>query len=321
VNDLSTKIVVLDGYTLNPGDLDWGSLRRLGPCVIYDRTSHDKVIERTQEASIVLTNKVPLPADILSQLPALKYIGVLATGYNVVDVSAAKTCGIIVSNVPSYGTQSVAQTVFAHLMNFTQHVAAHSHAVANGRWASNPDWSFWDTPLVELAGLSIGIVGLGRIGRCVAKIADVFGMHVLAFNHRPTQAPEYVRLVGLRELYMASDVISLHCPLTSHTHHMIDAKALGLMKSTAWLINTSRGLLIDEYALADALNSGRLAGAGLDVLSIEPPYQDNPLLSTRNCQITPHLAWATNAARARLLKTVVDNVAAFLAGQPQNVVN
>jgi glycerate dehydrogenase len=317
----ASKIVVLDGFTLSPGDLSWGELRELGECTIHDRTKIDDIIPRARGAGVVLTNKVPLSAETISQLPDLRYIGVLATGYNIVDVEFAKAHRILVTNVPSYGTQSVAQTVFAHLLNFTQHVANHSAAVRSSRWVSSPDWCFWDSPLIELAQLHMGVVGLGRIGRSVAKLADAFGMQVYAYTRNSTTVPDFVQSVDLKELFRRSDVLSLHCPLTPDTKHLVNADTLALMKPTAILINTSRGPLIDERALAEALNGGRIAGAGLDVLSVEPPTHDNPLLTAENCQITPHFAWATHAARTRLLQAAVANIVAFLAGKPTNVVN
>jgi glycerate dehydrogenase len=236
-------------------------------------------------------------------------------------VAAAKARSVVVTNVPSYGTQSVAQTVFAHLLNFTQHVADHSTAVKAGRWKANPDWCFWDQPLIELAQLNMGLIGLGRIGSCVAALANAFGMHVYASTPNPKSVPDFVQIVGLRDVFSVSDVISLHCPLTAETKHLVNGDMLSLMKPTALLINTSRGPLIDEHALAHALNSGQIAGAGLDVLSVEPPIEHNVLLTAKNCQITPHFAWATHAARKRLLQIAVGNIVAFLGGAPCNVVN
>lgn len=314
-------IVVLDGHTLNPGDLTWSALRAIGECNIYDRRSENQIVPRSRAATIILTNKVPMTSETIGQLPELRYIGVLATGSNVVDVAAARAQGIVVTNVPSYGTQSVAQTVFAHLLNFTQHVADNSQSVKIGRWTTNANWCFWDSPLVELSHLKMGIIGLGRIGRSVARLADAFEMRVLAHTRSSSNMPDYVKLVDLAELFRSSDVLSLHCPLTPDTHRLVNADTLGLMKSTAILINTSRGPLVDDKALADALNSGRIAGAGLDVLTLEPPGADNPLLTAKNCQITPHYAWASHAARARLLRIAVDNIVSYLAGEVCNVVN
>ncbi len=316
------RIVVLDGYTLNPGDLSWGRLEALGDCSVYDRTALEDIVERAGDAEIVLTNKTVLSADVIRHLMRLRYIGVLATGYNVVDVEAANERGIPVTNVPSYGTTSVAQMVFAHLLNLTQHVAHHARTVRDGRWAACPDFCYWDMPLLELAGLTLGIVGFGRIGRAVAGLAQAFGMKVIVHDVIvPAEMPEGCRMVELEEVFREADVLSLHCPLTPRTGKLVNAERLALMKPTAFLINTSRGPLIDEPALADALNAGRLAGAGLDVLSTEPPAADNPLLTAKNCYITPHIAWATRSARQRLLSIAIDNVAAFIAGRPQNVVN
>ena len=316
------KIVVLDGYTLNPGDLSWGRLETLGECTVYDRTAPEDVVERAGEAEIVLTNKTILSADVIRRLTRLRYIGVLATGYNVVDVEAAGERGIPVTNVPSYGTRSVAQMVFAHLLNLTQHVAHHAGTVREGRWAACPDFCYWDMPLFEIAGLTLGIVGFGRIGRAVAGLARAFGMKVIVYDVIvPAEMPDGCRMAELEEVFRDADVLSLHCPLTPRTEKLVNAERLALMKPTAFLINTSRGPLIDEPALAKALNAGRLAGAGLDVLSAEPPAADNPLLTAKNCYITPHIAWATRSARQRLLSIAIDNVAAFVAGKPQNVVN
>lgn len=294
----------------------------LGQCTVYDRTEPEEVLRRAEGAEIVLTNKTVLSSDVIEKLPALKYIGVLATGYNVVDVEAASERGIVITNVPAYGTQSVAQLVFAHLLNLTHQVGHHAETVRNGRWVSSVDFCYWDTPLIELAGLTMGILGFGRIGQTTTKLALAFGMKVVAYDiARPASMPEGCEFVGLEDVFRRSDVISLHCPLTAQTEKIVNKERLSLMKKTVFLINTSRGPLVDEQALAEALNNGRIAGAGLDVLSSEPPEKDNPLLSAKNCFITPHIAWATRSARERLLKVVVDNVAAFLAGKPQNVVN
>jgi len=316
------NIVVLDGYTLNPGDLTWKDLEALGQCTVYDRTSPQETVSRAKDAEMVLTNKTVLSSDVIKLLARLKYIGVLATGYNVVDIEAARNSGIPVTNVPAYSTPSVAQMVFAHLLNLTQHVAHHAETVRCGRWTCNPDFCYWDTPLVELAGLTMGIIGFGRIGQATARLALAFGMKVIAYDiATPSRMPEGCQFVELEEIFRVSDVISLHCPLTPQTEKIINKERLELMKKTAYLVNTSRGALVDEQALAQALNNERIAGAGLDVLSTEPPDRNNPLLQAKNCYITPHIAWATRAARKRLLKVVVDNVASFLAGRPQNVVN
>jgi glycerate dehydrogenase len=308
------RIVVLDGYTLNPGDLEWRALEELGGFACYDRTPASEIVARAQSADILLTNKTPLAAATLAQLPRLKYIGVLATGYNVVDTAAARARGIPVTNVPEYGTSAVAEHTFALLFELTRHAGHHAATVREGRWSRCPDFCYWDFPLVELAGLQLGIIGAGRIGRAVARIAEAFGMTVALSQRAGGRA-------ALEQVIRASDVISLHCPLTPETREIINAGTIAWMKPTALLINTSRGLLVHEADLAAALNSGRIAGAALDVLSVEPPPPDNPLLAAKNCLVTPHLAWAARGARARLLATAVGNVRAFLAGQPANVVN
>jgi glycerate dehydrogenase len=315
------NIVVLDGFTLNPGDLSWDELKSLGPCEIYDRTPREMLWERARNAEILLVNKVELSRELISQLANLKYIGVLATGTNIVDLAGARERGIPVTNVPAYGTRAVAQTTLALLLELTQHTGHHAKTVREGRWSRSPDWCYWDTPLIELDGLTMGIVGLGRIGQAVSELASAFGMKVLAVSPSQKSPAGFTRLVNLETLFRESDVISLHCPLTPLTKNLVNAERLGWMKPTALLLNTSRGALIDEPALTDALNSGRIAGAGLDVLSQEPPPADNPLLHAKNCLITPHLAWATRAARCRLLQKAVENVRAFLSGKPQNVVN
>ncbi len=318
----TTKIVVLDGYTLNPGDLTWDDLRGLGTCEIHDRTSPDEVIPRAAGAQILLTNKTVLDGRVLAQLPNLKYIGVLATGYNVVDTQAARRRNIPVTNIPTYGTQSVAQMTFAHVLELTQRVGHHAQSVREGRWSTAPDWCYWDHPLIELEGLIFGIIGFGRIGQAVARLANAFGMSVLAHDAMPPrQLPPYVKMADLDTLLRQSDVISLHCPLTADNKGLINAQRLARMKRTALLINTSRGPLINEADVAHALNTGQIAGAGLDVLAAEPPRPDNPLLCARNCHLTPHIAWATRAARGRLMKIAVDNVRAFLDDRPVNVIN
>jgi glycerate dehydrogenase len=313
--------VVLDGYCLNPGDLSWERLEALGDCTFYDRTTNEAVSERIGDARIVLTNKVILDGEAIARHPNLKYIGVTATGYNIIDIDAARESGVVVTNVPAYGTSSVAQMVFAHLLNLTQRVGDHAAAVRQGRWASSPDWCFWDYPLVELEGLTMGIVGFGRIGQATARLARSFGMNVLANSRSGVQGSSEVRLSDLETVFRESDVVSLHCQLTAETTRLVNRERLAWMKPTAFLINTSRGPLVDETALADALNSGRLAGAGLDVLDTEPPSRDNPLFTAKNCYITPHIAWATRASRQRLLDMAVDNVDSFLRGEPRNVVN
>jgi glycerate dehydrogenase len=317
------KIVVLDGYCLNPGDLSWDALRRFGDVQVFDRSAPEEVPARIAGAGIVLINKIPLPAAILRQAADLRYIGVLATGYDVVDVSAARAQGILVTNVPTYGTASVAQFVFALLLELCHNVKLHAEAVRAGDWARSLDWSFWKSPLVELAGKTMGIVGFGRIGCQTGRIADAMGMRVIAADAVRKDAPEYsgFRWADTEELLRESDVVSLHAPLLAETRGMIQTRTLALMKPSAFLINTSRGPLVVAQDLADALNAGRLAGAGLDVLDTEPPPADSPLLTARNCLVTPHIAWATREARSRLMDAAVENVAAFVAGQPRNVVS
>jgi glycerate dehydrogenase len=316
-------MVVLDGYTLNPGDLTWDELESQGSLTVYDRTPNEIIMERARGAEILFTNKTPLTAETIDALKALRYIGVLATGYNVVDVQAAKQRGIPVTNIPSYGTESVAQMVFAHILELARNVRHHADAVRQGRWAEAEDFCFWDTPQMELSGKTMGIVGFGRIGRAVGRVAVAMGMTVVAHDAKPGDAPDWAgfRWLGMEELLRESDVVSLNCPLFPETHGLIDARALGLMKPTAILVNAARGPLVVDRDLADALNSGRIAGAGLDVLSEEPPAPDNPLLTAKNCRITPHIAWATREARARLMHTAARNLQAFLGGAPQNVVN
>jgi glycerate dehydrogenase len=315
------NIIILDGFTLNPGDLKWEELQSLGPCTVYDRTSPAEVASRANNGDILLTNKTELTAGLIQSLPRLKYIGVLATGTNVVDLAAARARGIPVTNVPTYGTKSVAQMTFALLLELAHHTGHHAQTVREGRWTRNTDWCYWDFPLVELDGLTLGLVGLGRIGRAVSELAAAFGMKVIAYDPMAGPAPASVRLVELDALFRESDVVSLHCPLTPQNTNLVNASRLQLMKPTAFLLNTSRGPLVDQSALAEALNSGRLAGAAMDVLVKEPPPADNPLLTAKNCILTPHLAWATRAARSRLMKIAVENVRAFLQGKPENVVN
>ena len=315
------RIVVLDGHTLNPGDLSWAGLYELGQCQIHDRTSPDDIVRRAQEAEVVLTNKTQLSKETIAQLPKLRYIGVLATGYNVVDVKAASQQNICLTNIPAYGTVSVAQMVFAHLLNLTQHVAEHGQSVQAGDWSRSRDFCYWNFPLVELAGLTMGIIGLGRIGQTTARLALDFGMKVIYFDvEKSVTLHLNAQAVDLDTLFRESDVVSLHCPLTDSNFRLVNEQRLKLMKPTAFLINTSRGPLIDEKALADALNAGKIAGAGLDVLSREPPEADNPLSKAKNCYITPHIAWATRAARQRLMDIALTNIRAFINGKPQNVV-
>ncbi len=316
------RIIVLDGYTLNPGDLSWAGLEALGDCTIHDRTSPEKTLARSGGAEILLTNKTVLTRETIEALPALRYIGVLATGHNVVDVDAARERHIPVTNVPTYGTRSVAQMVFAHVLNLTQQVAHHARTVRDGTWSRSEDFCYWDDPLEELEGKAMGIVGYGRIGKSTAQLALAFGMHVFVHDPvTPDNLPVGITAVDLDTLFRESDIVSLHCPLTDENAGFVNDRMLAAMKPTAFLVNTSRGPLIDEPALAGALNAGRIAGAGLDVLSVEPPAEDNPLLSAANCHITPHIAWATRSARSRLLAAAVDNVRAFLEGAPENVVN
>ena len=315
------NIVVLDGHTLNPGDLTWDELQSLGDCAIHERTPSQEVVPRAADAEIVLTNKAALTREQIQTLPKLKYIGVLATGYDIVDVAAARERNIPVTNVPTYGTRSVAQHTLALLLELTQHVGHHARTVRDGRWTKSPDFCYWDYPLVELDGLTMGVVGFGRIGRTVAELATAFGMKVLAASSTARRAPSGVPFVDLETLFRQSDVVSLHCPLTEQTKNLVNQERLALMKPTAFLLNTSRGPLIDERALAEALDAGRIAGAAVDVLSVEPPPADHPLLRARNCIVTPHIAWATRAARSRLMQVAVANVRAFLLGKPQNVVN
>lgn len=313
------KIVVLDGYAMNPGDLSFAGLEALGNCTVYDFTRPEEVIPRAQEAEMVLTNKTRLTAESIAALPKLEYIGVLATGYNNVDIEAARQRGIVVSNVPAYSTASVAQLAFAHILNITMQVQHHSEEVHKGRWEHNRDFCFWDNTLIELEGKTIGLVGFGNTGQATAAIALGFGMKVLAYTSKSQdKLPKGVCSVSLDELFSSSDIVSLHCPLTPETRGLVNAERIAQMKSTAILINTSRGPVVDERALADALNAGRLYAAGVDVLSSEPPKADNPLLTAKNCYITPHIAWATKEARERLMAITTENVRAFLDGHPIN---
>ena len=313
------NIVVLDGFALNPGDLSWSELESLGVCKIYDRTPSSEVVKRALDAQIVLTNKTVLTREQIQSLSQLQYIGVLATGTNIVDLAAARERTIPVTNVPTYGTKSVAQATLALLLELAHHTGHHAQTVRDGRWTNSPDWAYWDFPLIELDGLTMGIVGFGRIGGAVAELACAFGMSVITSSKK--SLPSFVRPVELETVFRESDVLSLHCPLTPETKHLVNAERLGWMKRSAFLLNTSRGPLVDQHALANALNSERIAGAGLDVLAVEPSPQDNPLLHAKSCIITPHNAWATRAARARLLRVAVENVRAFLSGTPQNIVN
>ncbi len=317
------RIVVLDGYTVNPGDNPWDDLARLGEMTVYDRSQGEQIVERAQDATIILTNKTLLTAETLARLPKLRFISVLATGYNVVDAAAARARGIHVSNVPEYGTDSVAQHVFALLLELCHHVGLHHEAVKAGEWTRAADFCFWQTTPIELAGLTMGIVGFGRIGRRVGELAHAFGMHVIAAGGSRRDVPAYQPFgwAEIPELCAQADVISLHCPLTADNAAFVNRDLLRRVKPSGFFINVARGGLVDEQALADALNAGQLAGAAVDVVSIEPPRADNPLLSARNCIITPHMAWASLAARRRLMMATVQNVEAFLAGTLINVVN
>ena len=316
------RIVILDGHTANPGDVSWAEIEAVGPCTVHPRTRHEDVVMRAREADIVLTNKTPIDRAAIESLPRLKCIGVLATGYNIVDVDAARSRGIPVCNVPEYSTPNVAQAVFALLLELTNRTGYHAQAVREGRWSAGEDFCFWDGELVELAGQTLGVVGFGRIGAAVAGIGRALGMNVLAHRRTPPAAGVAgTTVVDLETLLRRSDVVSLHCPLTPDTRGLIAARTLAIMKPNAFVINTARGPLIDEADLAAALDAGRIAGAGLDVLSVEPPPASNPLLTARNCVITPHVAWATRNARRRLIAVSAANLHAFVAGRPQNVVN
>ncbi|WP_299801820.1 D-2-hydroxyacid dehydrogenase [uncultured Shewanella sp.] len=316
------KLVVLDGYTLNPGDLDWQALAAFGELSVFERSAPEKVLIRSQDAEILFTNKTVLDAEVLSQLPKLKYIGILATGTNVVDLEAAKELGIVVTNVPGYGPDAVAQMVFAHLLHATQQVAVHTDAVKRGIWSESKDFCFTLMPLQSLKGKNLGLIGFGDIGKVVAQIGQAFGMKVLVNTRNPqVKLPDGCRWAEREALFSQSDVISLHCPLTPDTDKLIDAAVLEKMKSSAILINTARGGLIDEAALSAALEQGVIAFAGVDVLSTEPPSLDNPLLSTKNISISPHNAWATIEARQNLLDIAVDNLSSFTQGQVNNRVN
>lgn len=316
-------IVILDGYTINPGDNPWDAVTALGRCSIYDRTPAELVLERAVGAEVILTSKVKLTADLLQRLPRLRFISLLATGYNNVDVEAAGRLGITISNVPAYSTDSVAQTTFALLLELTTHAGLHDQAVKEGEWVRCPDHSFWKRPLVELAGLTLGIVGFGAIGRAVARIGSAFGMKVVAYTPRPPAATEFplVQFVSLDELFRRADVVSLNCPQTAQNGGFVNAALLERMKRSAFLINVARGGLVNESDLAAALRNGVIAGAGLDVVAVEPMLPENPLLQAPNCIFTPHIAWATLAARQRLTAIVAANLAGYLQGRPVNVVN
>jgi glycerate dehydrogenase len=311
------KIVILDGYTENPGDLSWDGFKEFGDLTVYDRTASEDIIARIGDAHVVYTNKTILSRETIKAAPNLKFIGVLATGYNVVDIEAAKQQGILVANIPSYGTTAVAQFVFALLLELCHHVGHHNQAVQKGRWSDSPDFCFWDYPLIELAGKTMGIIGYGRIGQATGKIAQAFGMKVLAYDSFVKKE----EVVSLEELLEKSDVISLHCPLFPETQGMINQESIARMKDGVIIINTARGPLINEKDLRDALVSGKVYGAALDVVCEEPIRKDNPLLGLDNCIITPHIAWAPKESRQRLMDIAVDNLRAFVQGTPKNIVN
>lgn len=316
------KIVVLDGYGVNPGDLSWKKLEELGELTVYERTAPEEVLTRTEEAEIVLTNKVVLSADVLCKLPKLKYIGVLATGYNVVDTEAARAQGVAVTNIPAYSTDSVVQMTFAHILNITNRVAHYARENREGKWARSKDFCYWDTPLLELSGLTLGVVGLGNIGMKVARVARTLGMEVYAATSKSSSSlPEGIQKTTFKGLLGVCDILTLHCPLTPDTRELVNAKTLGMMKRGAVVINTGRGPLVNENDVAEALRSGQLAAYGADVMCQEPPREDNPLLAEPNAFITPHVAWATIDARRRLMKIAADNIKAFVEGKPVNVVD
>lgn len=315
------NIVVLDGYGLNPGDLTWDPIKALGHLTVYDRTSDQEIIRRAANADIILTNKTILTAGTLQSLPKLKYIGILSTGYNVVDIEAAKGKGIVVCNIPTYSTDSVAQMTFAHLLNITNQVGHYAEENRNGRWNSSLDFCYWDTPIMELAGKKFGIIGLGHIGEAVARIARAFGMDVYAYTSRTADSlPQDIKKVNPEELFRECDIISLHCPLTAQTRQIINSESLSYMKPSAILINTGRGHLVNEQDLAEALNNGNIAAYGADVLCVEPAIPTNPLLTAKNVYLTPHIAWASTEARKRLMDICTENIKAFINGTPQNVI-
>lgn len=315
------KIVILDGYTVNPGDLSWEGIESLGSCKIYERTTPEETIDRAKDADAVFTNKVVFNKALIEQLPRLKFIGVLATGYNVVDLEAASDAGIVVTNIPAYSTASVAQMVFSHILHHVQNISTHALSVQKGEWSKSIDFSYHLTPQTELAGKTLGIIGFGQIGQTVAKLGIAFGMNILFNNRSKKETSLNAQQVDLDTLLAESDYISINCPLTDENAGFINKNAIDKMKPSAILINTGRGPLINEKDLAEALNSERIAGAGLDVLSAEPPAPDNPLITAKNCRITPHIAWATTEARARLIEIATQNLKAFTEGKPQNVVN
>ena len=313
------KIVILDGYAANPGDLSWEPLKQFGTLTVYPRSAANEVEERAKDADIILTNKVAFTEKVFARLPHLKYLGILATGYNIADLEAAKLHGVVVTNIPAYSTDSVVQMTFAQILNITNRIGHYAQLNREGRWSSNPDFCYWDTDLVELDGKKLGIIGLGNTGQATARIAAAFGMQVCAYTSKPqSQLPGGIRKMELDELFRECDVVSLHCPLTPDTKELVNATRLALMKPTAILINTGRGPLVNEKDLADALNKGVIAAAGLDVLSSEPPQYTNPLLTAKNCFITPHIAWATKEARVRLMQIAVGNLKGFIKGEIVN---
>lgn len=316
------KIVVLDGYALNPGDLSWKAFEKFGEVIVHDRTTPDEIVERAQGATVLLTNKTPVREKVMNVLPELRFIGVLATGYNIIDIDVAHKRGIIVSNIPDYGSNSVAQLTMALLLELCHHVQRHSDSVRSGKWASSIDWSYWEYPLVELAGKTMGIVGFGNIGKKVADMATSFGMDIIgsARTQSDQSHRKNFRWAEVPDLLKQSDVVSIHCPLTPETKGLINSQSLRSMKRTAFLLNTSRGPIIVDEDLSDALDNDVIAGAGIDVLSVEPPHKDNPLFKAKNCIITPHIAWATKEARTRLMEMAVENLAAFTNGKPVNIV-
>lgn len=315
------KIVILDGYTTNPGDESWKRLEALGELTVYDHTEPEQILPRTWDAEAVITNKTPLTRELLEGMESLRYLGTLSTGFNVIDLETARRLNVPVCNVPAYCTKAVAQMTFALLLELTNHVHLHSQSVRAGRWGHSKEFCYWEKPLIELEHKTMGILGFGSIGRAAAQIALAMGMKVLVYSRTPKELPSGCEWVDLKELFTHSDVVSVHCPLTPQTEGMINRELLSLMKPTAFLLNTSRGQVINERDLADALNQGRLAGAGLDVLAKEPPAEDNPLITAKNCVITPHVAWAAGESRQRLIDMVAENLEAFLRGKPQNVVN
>lgn len=316
------KTVVLDGYACNPGDLSWKELEATSDCVIYDRTTPEELYDRAKDAEIIITNKVCIDANIISQLPCLRYIGVAATGFNIVDCKAAKEHGIIVTNIPAYSTNAVAQMVFAHILTIYNHVEHYANEVRNGSWERSKDFCYFNTPLHELSGKTMGVIGLGNTGMATARIAIGFGMKVMAFTSKSDlQISHDIKKVGMDELFSSCDILSINCPLNDETKDLVNAEKLNMMKPTAIIINTARGGIVNAVDLAEALNSGKIAAAGMDVLDQEPPKGDNPLLHAKNCFITPHIAWASFESRSRLMAILTENVKAFISGKPQNVVS